>query len=98
MRKSGRHKTEDTLYLTVRDFLVYLKSLRVGVEVLPLPDDHPGRKHRPRIPWGKSLVLPVRSPDPDLPQRYLPGGTTSSDRHMSFVVLGQVSSNQIDIF
>lgn len=64
MRKSGRHKTEDTLYLTVRDFLVYLKSLRVSVEVLPLPDDHPGRKHRPRIPWGKSLALPNSSQGP----------------------------------
>jgi hypothetical protein len=53
MRKSGRQQTEDTLYLAIRDFLVYLRSLKVGVEVLPLPGDHPGRRHRPRIPWSK---------------------------------------------
>lgn len=54
LRKSGRLKTEDALYLIVRDFLVYLRSLRVDLEVMSLPDGHPGRTHSPaRIPWGK---------------------------------------------
>ncbi|XP_053404528.1 extracellular matrix-binding protein ebh-like [Mercenaria mercenaria] len=62
MRKSGRQKTEDTLYLAIRDFLIHLRSLKVGVEVLPLPDDHPGRKHRPRIPWDDDIDFIARLP------------------------------------
>ncbi|XP_060600764.1 uncharacterized protein LOC132754087 isoform X2 [Ruditapes philippinarum] len=62
MRKSGRQQTEDTLYLAIRDFLVYLRSLKVGVEVLPLPGDHPGRRHRPRIPWNEDVDFIARLP------------------------------------
>ncbi|KAL4220263.1 hypothetical protein ACF0H5_020670 [Mactra antiquata] len=54
-RRADRHKTDDTLYLVIKDFLVYLRSLRVDLEVLPLPDNHPGRTNRPKIPWNRDV-------------------------------------------
>lgn len=62
LRKSGRLKTDDTLYLVIGDFNVYLRSLKIDLERLPLPAGHPN-KLQPRIPWSKfafnSLVLCV---------------------------------------
>lgn len=52
LRKSGRLKTDDTLYLVVDDFNIYLRSLKIDLERLPLPEGHPSRS-RPRVPWSK---------------------------------------------
>ena len=54
LKKSGRFESNDTLFLVIQKFLVYLKSLRVEMEVQPKPDKIP---YRPRIPWSKSFDL-----------------------------------------
>lgn len=56
LKKSGRYESEDTLYLVIKKFLVYLKSLRVELEVKLKPDD---TGYRPRIPWRKFCVMSV---------------------------------------
>lgn len=53
LRKSGRIRTDDTLYLVVDDFNVYLRSLKVELERLPFPG-HPPRS-LPRVPWSESF-------------------------------------------
>ena len=54
LKKSGRYESEDTLYLLIRKFLVYLRSLRVELEVMPKTDDD--SVYRPRIPWSKYAI------------------------------------------
>jgi len=56
LRKSGRMKTNDTLYLLVEEFHVYLRSLKIDLERMSLPEGHPSRS-RPRVPWSKSSPL-----------------------------------------
>ncbi|KAL3846931.1 hypothetical protein ACJMK2_017872 [Sinanodonta woodiana] len=50
MLKSGRHTADKKLYLVIRKFLVYLRSLTVDTEKLPMPDKIP----RPKFPIDDS--------------------------------------------
>lgn len=61
IRKSGRIVRDDRLYLLIREFLVYVKSITITVETILSPVDIP-LPEKPRRPTGEYIscrTIPV---------------------------------------